>query len=254
MSPAVHSQPEADWPPPVEILNESGASDIVLICEHASNHIPASFERLGLAPSELQRHIAWDIGAAEVARELSRQLDAICFLGTYSRLIIDLNRPLDSTTSIPVRSESTDVPGNIGIAPEDRDRRVSLIFNPFQDHVARHLDARTSQGRKTRLVAIHSFTPVFLGARRPWHAGVLFNRSREFAQNLIQGLGREAGLIVGANVPYVIDRQEDYAVPVHGEDRGLPAILIEIRQDLISPDVLEGHSLWATRLARALRS
>jgi predicted N-formylglutamate amidohydrolase len=241
---------EAGWPDPVEVLNIDGQSDIVLICEHASNHIPPSLENLGLPPGELERHIAWDIGARGVTRTLSAKLDAPAFLGTYSRLVIDLNRPLESPTSIPIRSESTDIPGNIDIAAENRDIRVAKIFTPFQTAIASYLDERAAVGRETRIVAIHSFTPVFFGQARPWHVGVLFDKSRGYGESVISTLGEEQGLIVDANVPYVIDRMEDYAVPIHGEDRGYEAILIEVRQDLISEP--KGQAEWAARLGDAL--
>src|SRR5262245_25335142 len=100
------------WPAPVEILSPEGPSPIVLLCEHASNYIPAEYEGLGVSAAELQRHIAWDIGAAEVTRHLSQLLGATAFLGTYSRLLIDLNRPLGARSSIVPRSEATDVPAN----------------------------------------------------------------------------------------------------------------------------------------------
>lgn len=240
----------SDWRVPVDILNADGQSEIVLICEHASNYIPPSFACLGLPPEELKRHIAWDIGASAVTRALSASLDAPAFLGTYSRLLVDLNRPIESPSSIPWRSESTDIPGNMDITNEDRDYRIAKIFGPFQAAVSSHLDERNSAGRRTKIVAIHSFTPVFFGEVRPWHAGILFNMAREYGERVIGALGEEPGLIVDANVPYVIDRMEDYAIPVHGEDRGYEAILIEMRQDLISDST--GQSEWASRLADAL--
>ncbi len=240
----------AEWPEPVEILNEAGRSEIVLICEHASNYIPPSFDGLGLPDEELVRHIAWDIGAEAVSRLLSEMMDSPCFLGKYSRLLIDLNRPLDSPTSIPVRSESTAVPGNLGMTAEDRQARIERIFEPFQSAVERHLDQRLAEGRSTKIVAIHSFTPVFLGISRPWHAGILFNRSAQFADRTIGLLSSETGLTVAANVPYVIERSSDYAIPIHGEDRGLEAILIEMRNDLLA--TYDARYQWAERLHRAL--
>ena len=239
-----------DWPEAVEALNEDGRSDIVLICEHASNHMPAEYRQLGLPDGELVRHIAWDIGAEAVARGLSARLDAPCFLGTYSRLLIDLNRPLSSPTSIPVHSESTDIPGNMNLSDEDRQRRIDSMFTPFHDRVSQHLDLRMSQGRKTRIVAIHSFTPVFFGKTRPWHAGILFGKSSDFAQAIIDYLSEDAAMVIGANQPYVIDRMEDYAIPVHGEDRANPAILIELRQDLLGTEA--GILEWTNRLFAAL--
>ncbi|QQP92853.1 N-formylglutamate amidohydrolase (plasmid) [Skermanella sp. TT6] len=242
----------ADWPDAVETVNPSGASEIVLICEHASNHIPQEYGRLGLSDADLRTHIAWDIGAAEVTRRLARTLDAPAFLGTYSRLLIDLNRPFESPASIPARSEATDVPGNIGLDSAEIRRRRRIVFSPFHDRIASFLDRRRAVGHPTRIVTIHSFTPVFLGVARPWHAGILFDRSGDFAHDVIEKLACGSGLNVAANQPYVVDREGDYAVPVHGTDRDLPAILVEIRNDLISS--ARGIADWSDRLAPVLRS
>jgi len=239
-----------DWPEPIEVLNESGGSDIVLICEHASNHIPAEYKSLGLDEPDLSRHIAWDIGAAAVTRALAAKLDAPAFLGTYSRLLIDLNRPLGVPTSIPKRSESTDIPGNASLSEAEKTRRGDLIFAPFHNFIAKHLRARETVGRKSRIVAMHSFTPVFFGKERPWQAGVLYDSSRAFGEAVIAGLRQDSALNVEPNVPYVISRDHDYAVLVHGHDRGYAGILIEVRQDLLTS--AEGTEGWARRIAQAL--
>lgn len=218
------------------------------MCEHASNHIPFEYGGLGLTPEDLTRHIAWDPGAADVTRLLSQYLDATAFLGTFSRLLVDLNRPLGSSGSIVTRSEATDIPGNLSLSPEEIARRISDIFTPYHAAVSAYLDAR--QGRPTRLVSLHSFTPVFLGVTRPWEGGILFGDAAAFGETLVSRL-QTAGLQVGANVPYKTDRNEDYAVPVHGDDRGIPAVLVEIRNDLI--DTAEGAQTWARALTAALR-
>lgn len=241
---------ESDWPPAVQVLNEDGGSDIVLLCEHASNHIPAEYGGLGLAAEELRRHIAWDIGAAGVTRLLSARLGAPAFLGGYSRLLIDVNRPLGSESSIPLRSEATDIPGNIGLDDAEKARRAERMFRPFHDRVAHHLDRRARSGRATRLVTVHSFTPVFLGQKRPWHVGVLYDAAKDFGEAILAGLGADGTLNAAANEPYVIARDGDYAIPVHGDDRGIPAALIEIRQDLVATDA--GIAEWADRLAGAI--
>ncbi|WP_421913545.1 N-formylglutamate amidohydrolase [Mesorhizobium sp.] len=244
------AKPENDWPEAVEVLNEHGHSDIVLLCEHASNHMPAEYGSLGLDAAHLQRHIAWDIGAAEVTRLLSARLDAPAFLSGYSRLLIDLNRPLGTQGSIPVLSEDTGIPGNVGLGAAERNRRAEIMFTPFHDRVAAHLDRRERNGTPTRIVTIHSFTPVFLGVARPWHAGVLHGRANDLAEAILSGLRVDTTLHVAANVPYVISRDADYAVPVHGDDRGIQAVLIEIRQDLLSNR--SGIEEWANRLAGAI--
>jgi predicted N-formylglutamate amidohydrolase len=234
--------------PPVIVRNEAGASPMVLTCEHAANFIPARYERLGLPPAELERHIAWDIGAAALAEALSRALDAPLFLGTHSRLLIDLNRPAGAATSIPLRSEATDIPGNHDLAAGERRWREQALLAPYHDRIARSLDGRS---RPTFLVAIHSFTPVYLGERRPWHAGILYGKAAVFGEATAAALAREAALIVGTNVPYRITREGDYTIPVHGDDRGIPAILVEIRNDLLGDAAAVAR--WCDRLAGALQ-
>jgi predicted N-formylglutamate amidohydrolase len=242
--------PTLDCPPAVEILNDTGHSPFVLICEHASNHIPAEYRQLGLDDKELVRHIAWDIGAANVTRALSKRLDAAAFLGGYSRLLIDLNRPLHVADSIPQHSEATDIPGNHSLSAAERERRARSMFHPFQDSLRAHIDQRAADGRRSILIAVHSFTPVYLGQPRSWHAGVLFDKAEALGQALITQLSRDPMLNVGANVPYSASAEADYALVVHGDLLGNPAVLIEIRNDLISDD--DGVAEWTDRLAQAL--
>jgi predicted N-formylglutamate amidohydrolase len=242
--------PTPDWPAAVEILNEAGRSPFVLICEHASNHIPAEYGKLGLDQKELVRHIAWDIGAADVTRALAKRLDAAAFLAGYSRLLIDLNRPLHVADSIPLRSEATDIVGNHHLSAAERERRARLMFHPFQDNLRAHIEQRATAGRRNILIAIHSFTPVYLGQPRSWHAGVLFDKAEALGQALITQLSRDPMLNVGANVPYSVSAEADYALVVHGDLLGNPAVLIEIRNDLISDAA--GVAEWTDRLAQAL--
>ncbi len=178
----------AAWPDPVAIVNEGGGGDIVLLCEHASSHLPEEYGGLGLPLEQLRRHIAWDVGAATVTRWLSQLLDAPAFLGTYSRLLIDLNRPLDAPDSIPTISEGIAIPGNIDLEAAEIARRVEAIFTPYHRRVTAHLDRCAAERRPTRLVSIHSFTPVFFGVSRPWHAGVLFDRAADFGADVIARL------------------------------------------------------------------
>ncbi|MBD0273681.1 MAG: N-formylglutamate amidohydrolase [Acetobacteraceae bacterium] len=239
-------------PAAVTALNESGASPYVLLCEHASNHVPERYAGLGLPPRDLQRHIAWDIGAADLARGLSRRLDAPLFLSGYSRLLIDCNRPPGAPTSIPARSEDTDIPGNLGLDAGERVQRERAYFAPFHAAVARLLDRRAAEGRRTVVVGVHSFTPVFLGVSRPWLAGVLYAGAERFGRALVARLAAELGPDpVGDNEPYRIEPEEhDYTVPVHGDARGLEAALLEVRQDLIA-NAAEAEA-WAERLAPVL--
>lgn len=241
-----------DWPAACECIRESGASDLVFLCEHASNFVPQEFGQLGLDYSDLQRHIAWDIGAAEVTRKLAAELGAPAFLGTYSRLLIDLNRPPHCAESIPLESEGTAIPGNAELTIEEIVRRETMIFTPFHNVIAEYLNNRQTEGRPTRLVAIHSFTPVYFGVSRPWHAGVLFGRSEGFARFALSRLRADKSLNAALNQPYSICRDSDYAIPIHGDDRQIDAILIEIRNDLIRNKT--GTEKWASLLSSVLSS
>jgi predicted N-formylglutamate amidohydrolase len=239
------------WPDPVELHGANGRSPVVLLCEHASNYIPPEYAGLGMSEPDLQRHIAWDIGAAQVARHLSRLMDAPAFLGTYSRLMIDLNRPLGVRSSIVTRSEATDIPGNVSLSAEERAKREELIFKPHHTAIEAHLKQRVAAGRKTFIIAIHSFTPIYMGSVRPWHVGVLFDKGVSLAEATMARLrAADPTLNVGANVPYAVSIEEDYGLLVHGDHAGNPAILIEIRQDLIA--IPEAAEDWARRLAPIL--
>src|SRR6516165_11001884 len=241
---------DPDEPSPVIVENEAGSSVFFLTCDHAGRAIPRRLGRLGLPEGELRRHIAWDIGIGEVGQELSPLLDAALLLQTYSRLVIDCNRDPNVPSSIPEISETTAIPGNRDLTKAARTARIDAIFRPYHDTIAAALDRRAAEGRTTVLVALHSFTPVFNGVARPWHAAVLYNRDARLARSLFELLSDEDGLIVGDNEPYRVTDLTDYTVPVHGERRGLPHVEIEIRQDQIADPT--GQAAWAERLARLL--
>ncbi len=240
----------ADEPAPVSFTNETGASAFFLTCDHGGRAIPRRLGRLGLAEPDTYRHIAWDIGIAEIGRRLSAALDAALIVQSYSRLVIDCNRDPSAPSSIPEISEDTEIPGNRNLGEADQAARQDAIFRPYHDQITAALDRRQARRRDTVLAALHSFTPVFRGVWRPWHIGVLFNRDARLAAPLLELLRAEGDLVVGENEPYRVTDLTDYTVPVHGERRGLPHVEIEIRQDLITEPA--GQAAWAERLARLL--
>lgn len=239
-----------DDPPAFTVHRELGGSPFVLIADHAGQEIPACLGDLGLSRAELDRHIGWDIGIAGVAQKLSEKLDAFAILQTYSRLVIDCNRPLRAPGSIVAISDDTRVPGNEGLDDAARAARALEIFVPYHARIARELDRRSGQAVAPVLVSLHSFTPAFAGCTRPWHAGILYHRDTRLAHALLAALRAEPGLVVGDNEPYAVSDATDFAIPVHGEQRGLLHVALEIRQDLIA-DAL-GQEEWAERLARIL--
>jgi predicted N-formylglutamate amidohydrolase len=240
----------ADEPCPVTAEFVDGASPFLLACDHAGRLLPRRLGDLGLPESELARHIGWDIGIEATSRLLARRLDAPLICQIYSRLIIDCNRDPSVDSSIPEISETTTIPGNLGLGEEERRARRETIFDPYHARVAAELDRRARSGKPTVLVAMHSFTPVFKDVARPWHAGILYNRDRRLAHILLDLLRREGDLVVGDNEPYSVSDLTDYTIPVHGERRGIPHVEIEIRQDLIAGP--EGQTAWAERLTRLL--
>jgi predicted N-formylglutamate amidohydrolase len=252
--PAVNDAPQplltGEESAPVTVYRPSGASPLLLVADHAGKAIPRALGRLGVAEAELTRHIAYDIGIAGVGRHLANALDATLIQQNYSRLVIDCNRPPGAPTSIPEISELTSIPGNVALSDSDKAARAAAIFWPYHRRIDAELDRRLAAERPTALIALHSFTPVFKGAARPWHVALLYNRDPTLARLLLALLAAEPGLIVGDNAPYFVNDTTDYTIPVHGERRAIPHALIEIRQDLIAADA--GQRDWAHRLARLL--
>ncbi len=224
-------------PPPYFVENADGASRAVLACDHASNLVPLSLADLGLPAEELRRHIAWDQGAAEVARGLSRQLDAAAVLAGYSRLVIDCNRSPGHETSIAEESDGTTVPGNIGIDSAARDARRRTLFEPYHDALAGVLRRVGERGQTPVLIAVHSFTPVMGGKARPWQVSVLWGYDPRIPVPLLAALRARGDLVVGDNVPYSGRNRHGYTIKVHGARAGIPHALIEVRADEIAdPD------------------
>ncbi len=222
----------------------------LLTCDHGGNLVPGALD-LGVGEADLARHIGYDIGAAAVARILSQRLAAELFIQLYSRLVIDCNRPPSEPSAFPERSDGTPIPGNVGLAGRDGAARTAEIFHPYHAAIEAALDRREDAGIDTHLVAVHSYTPVH-GEHpepRPWPVCVLFDKDPSLSLALSQVLQAD-GILVGENVPYQVGALGDYTVPVHGERRGIPHTLIEIRQDLIGDD--DGQREWAERLATAL--
>ncbi len=239
---------QADEGPALSIERQDGRSPVFLTCDHASQRIPRALGDLGVAAADLDRHIAWDIGALAVAQGLSVALDATLVASGYSRLVMDMNRPLQRADLCPVSSEATAVPGNVGLDDTARATRRRELFDPYHNAITRLLDAR--RARPTVLISIHSFTPVYAGVARPWEIALLSNRDRRIAECLLAALRQDSVLQVGDNIPYRLTDEGDYGVPVHGEQRGLPHVLIELRQDGIASAA--GQRAWVRRLAPML--
>jgi predicted N-formylglutamate amidohydrolase len=203
-----------------------------------------------MSSRHLEDHIAWDIGAAGVARRLAALFDAHAVIAGYSRLVVDLNRNLKDASAFPEISDGVLVPGNLGLTPEAKILRKTLLYDAYHDAIDAVLDELAAGGRQPALIGVHSFTPRFHGTERPWRIGVLWDQDPRLPIALLAGLRRAGGVVVGDNEPYSGRHRADYSIDHHAERRRLAHVGIEIRQDLIADHA--GQERWAERLACAL--
>ena len=234
---------------PVETIEGANSCGVLFICDHASNAVPAAYGTLGLDPAQFERHIAYDIGAAELTRALAAGFGAPAVLSRFSRLLIDPNRGADDPTLVMRLSDGAVVPGNARADAREIEHRRTTFWQPYRDAVAGRLDAMMAEGPAPAIVSLHSFTPVWKGHARPWEAAVLWDADPRLALPLIGAL-RGTGVVVGDNEPYDGALEGD-TLHALGTRRGLAHVLIEIRQDLVADAAGAQH--WAATLERALR-
>ena len=236
---------------PMTVFNGSGKAPLLLICEHASNFIPTEYSQLGLPDAELTRHIAYDPGALEVAKGISKRLDAPLIYANISRLVIDLNRSPDDFDAIPEKAELTNVSGNERLEQVQRDSRAHAYYHPFHATLCDLIIAR----RNLRaLISMHSFTPVFKAIQRPWHIGIIHDEEESLARSILREILIEPEIIGDLNVPYAPSDRVFHTLTRHKRDKrhgmSLQTAMIEIRNDLINEPI--GQELWAGRLAQAI--
>jgi predicted N-formylglutamate amidohydrolase len=230
-----------------EMCNGGATAGLLFLCDHASNTVQAELGDLGLSPESFASHIAYDIGAADVTRRLAASFAAPAVLARWSRLVVDLNRGADDPTVVMKLSDGRIVTGN---RDADAAERVARYHAPYHRAVAAKLDEAIAQGLWPVIVSMHSFTPIWRGQKRPWHIGILWDKDPRLAHALMERLAREADIVVGDNEPYSGALEND-TLYRHGTMRGLPHVLIEMRQDLVASE--EGRAFWAKRLAGVLR-
>ena len=237
---------------PYEILYEGNPSRFLLICDHASNAIPDDFAQLGLPAHELDRHVAWDMGAAEVTRYLADALGCPAILSGFSRLLIDPNRGLDDPTLIMKLSDGSIIPGNLDVDRHNNisawQERVDKFYMPYHLAIASILENLINDGQVPIILSVHSFTPNFRGVKRPWSAAVLWDKDERLAKHLFGSLSKSEKLI-GNNQPYS-GRLKNDCLFRHGTENGFPHALIELRQDSLMRDV--DYQYWVPFLANAL--
>ncbi len=222
---------------------------LLFICDHASNAMPSDYGDLGLPASEFERHIGYDIGVRDLTLVLAERFGGPAVMTTYSRLLIDPNRGEDDPTLVMRLSDGAVVPGNADVDEAERERRLTRFHKPYHAEIDRLIDAQLATGKPPALFSIHSYTPVWRGVPRPWHAGVLWDSDPRFPVPLIAALKRDPTLVVGDNEPYDGCLKND-CMYRHGTARGLAHALLEVRQDLIA--TREGVIAWADRLTPVL--
>jgi predicted N-formylglutamate amidohydrolase len=224
---------------------------LLLVCDHASNKVPAALENLGMSSAALNGHIGWDIGAGDVARTMGEALQVPVVMASNSRLVVDCNRRLDDPTAFPTLSDGVPVPGNKNLSALARERRANQFYWPYHHAIRDQLQAMETLAAAPAVVSVHSFTPSMAGVTRPWHVGVLWDKDSRMASVFMQQLRKHADVVVGDNEPYSGRHPADFTLDHHAEAEGLPHLGIEVRQDLIND--AEGVATWAALLVAALR-
>lgn len=236
------------FPPVIE--NPQGAGRVVLVCEHASRTIPDGWGTLGLDAAQRQAHIAWDPGALDLARGLSRRLDATLIHAPVSRLVYDVNRGPNQAGAFPLRSEMHDIPGNAALTPAERLARTRAIYLPFHVAIRGLVVERLALGQSPVIVTVHSFTPVWFGQPRRVELGVLHDRDPALATGILRHMQAAGGLDVRLNEPYSAADDVTHTLRLQATPFGLPNAMLELRNDLIATPAAADD--MAARLAPAI--
>jgi predicted N-formylglutamate amidohydrolase len=239
----------AAYEAPCERLSPDAEPRVLLVADHASNALPASYASLGLPEASFARHIAYDLGIADLVRQLAGALQAPAVLAGFSRLLIDPNRGEDDPSLVMRLSDGEIVPGNAMAGAAEIARRVAEFHRPYHVAIDAALDRALAARAQPLLISLHSFTPVWRGRARPWQCGILSSGDRATADQLLAALRADRDLLVGDNEPYSGDLEGD-CMDRHGTRRGIAHGLIEIRQDLIATPA--GRASWVRRLAAIL--
>ncbi len=218
----------------VEIVNRDGAGAALILCEHASNHIPERYHGLGLRAEDRVSHAAWDHGARGTALNLARALEAPMIASRISRLVYDCNRPSDAPSAIPVQSERVEVWGNMGLTDAQRIERVASVYRPFADAVTGLIEQRRTASRPTVLITVHSFTPIFFGMPRDAEIGILHDADDRLADAMLDAAPTALPhRQVRRNEPYGPDDGVTHSLKEHGLTHGLLNVMVEVRNDLV---------------------
>ncbi len=216
------------------IENREAAGDVLLVCEHASNHFPDEFGTLGLSQEQRQAHIAWDPGALGLARGLSQHLDAALVHAGVSRLVYDLNRAPDAPGAMPQQSEAHVIPGNANLTASQRTHRTEAVYLPFHTALHGEIARRIAVGRAPVIVTIHSFTPIYFGKPRAVEFGVIHDQDAGLAQAVVLAAQSMTSLRVALNEPYSAADSVTHTLRLQATPYGLRNVMLEVRNDLLT--------------------
>jgi len=239
--------------PPVLIENQQGKSRFVILCDHSSNNIPKKYDNLGISEAERQMHVAWDPGTLDVAKTLAQMFDAPLIYSTISRLVIDKNRSRDRNDLIPSTSEYIKISGNENISQTERQQRINDYHIPYHNAITNLLDEREELGINNVIMSIHSFTPTYMGIKRPWEIGLIPGIDERFTRAVFEALNEnKEPMNVGWNEPYAADHGVHYTMDIHSDKRGLHGTMVEIRNNEIADE--GGIDRWVKILGSAMKS
>ncbi len=236
-----------------EALNAGAKSNVLVLCDHASNHVPPCVNggSLGISEANMNRHIAFDIGARETALLIAEALNAPMLASRFSRLVIDPNRGEDDPTILMKIYDHTIIEGNRHADTAEKQRRIEAFHRPYHAAIDEALAQITARGETPIMISIHSYTPQLNGRpKRPWHIGVLWDDDARIPVPLLEKLSANREITVGNNEPYSGELRGD-TMYFHATKNNYPHVLIELRHDLI--DTPEGHAKWAAILAKPLK-
>lgn len=236
---------------PTETVEGDLKSGLLLLCDHASNALPPEYGDLGLPQEQFQRHIGYDIGVRALTHQLAERLNAPALMTTYSRLLIDPNRGEDDPTIVMRLSDGAVVPGNATVDREEINNRIERFHRPYHALIDATLDDMVTGDEAPVIISIHSYTPVWRGIPRPWHAAILWDSDPRAIRPFIDQLRADPHIVVGDNEPYDGALKND-TMYRHGTKRGIAHALLEVRQDLIADQ--EGIDEWAGRLLPILEN
>jgi len=235
---------------PYKVLNSKKINNFIVLCDHASYNIPKKYNKLGLSNNDLKKHIGWDIGALKVAKKISKNINSTLIHSGYSRLLVDCNRSLKSKGAFLKKSEDIKIPGNINISQKEKILRSKRYYFPYHNQIQKFINQSLKSNVVPSLVAIHSFTPIYLGKPRKWHIGILQRSDQRLSSLFIKEIKKNRNIILGINQPYKLDLPGDFTIPFFSESYGLPNVLIEIRQDLLLKD--RSINFWANFITKIL--